>query len=384
MDDARATTGVTQHVSRRSLASRHRQRWLGSMKSALGPAPRRLPTEAGPAGRTVDRGTERYEKRLIPRIDQLAGGAASPTSGSRSQTLNTNPSDPLVKSTFPGDWAIAGRQSRDHQTCGSNARRTGSRLWSRNTSTPPPALHVTLLSSMSAMKVPKVRRRFQQAGADDAVRTDAEALLAAEGNSENQVARRGERVAAANVGLAVEIRAESEVPLEAEDTASHEGNTCAPVELTGVERFRELLAGIAAEIYAKDGINIPSLPRRLRRKRYRDERNGDDSGSEHLRFSSRACAHAKATAVPSGPRRWCGNDGVFQILCAARRYLETRFTDGVWITAGCAMRYTRCAGQTKYIANHSRTRIEHRSAWSACDRPVRMEAGESLPHGIAE
>ena len=124
----------------------------------------------------------------------------------------------------------------------------------------------------------EVRLRFEHARSDECVRTDAEALLATEGNPEDQIARRRERAAAAQLGLAVEVWTETDVALEAEDATAHEENARAPVELLGVERFREFLAGIAAEIHTEERNEQCVCPRGNRREHDRDERSAERSG----------------------------------------------------------------------------------------------------------
>src|SRR6478736_4957436 len=76
----------------------------------------------------------------------------------------------------------------------------------------------------------------EHAGAEHSVRTDAESFLAAERNAEQHAPRRGDRAAAADIGLAVEVRAVAEIALEAEHAAAHPAEAGAEVELTGVER----------------------------------------------------------------------------------------------------------------------------------------------------
>ncbi len=148
----------------------------------------------------------------------------------------------------------------------------------KNSRMPPPTRPRQIVLVDLGDAGPEVRLRFQQARADEAVRTDTEALLAAEGNPEDEVTRCREHVAAADVGLAVEVWTEADVALEAEDAAAHEGKAHAPVELTGVERLRELRAGIAAEIHAEERNKQCVCPRGYRREQDRDERSADGSG----------------------------------------------------------------------------------------------------------
>jgi hypothetical protein len=195
------------------------------------------------------------------------------------QNLSTKPTDPLVKSTFPG--GLRDREAEDLQIIEGPevahvATDAGTGPEEDQDAAAGAPRHVVLIDLGDAGA--EIRRRLQQACADDGRRPDAEALLAAERNPDDQVARRRERVAAARVGLAVEIRTESEVALDTEDAAAHEGKARAPVELAGVERFENCLPESPPKFTPKNGMNMTVCPRRHRRECDRDECNCDDSG----------------------------------------------------------------------------------------------------------
>src|SRR4029079_7570335 len=89
------------------------------------------------------------------------------------------------------------------------------------------------------------------AKARQGVRAKANNFLTAYRNAQQQVAGRGEHAAAADIGLAIEVGAVCDVRLHPENSCAHESEADTPVETLRVDRIRDRLARIAAEVHAQ-------------------------------------------------------------------------------------------------------------------------------------
>src|SRR4030095_2580234 len=82
--------------------------------------------------------------------------------------------------------------------------------------------------------------------------TSADALLAAERNADQQIARRGQNAAATEVGLTEEVWTACDIRLETENPSAHIGQAHTPVEALRADRIRKLVPRLAAEVGANE------------------------------------------------------------------------------------------------------------------------------------
>ena len=95
---------------------------------------------------------------------------------------------------------------------------------------------------VEAGDIPKrVDLRTKHAEPYQGIRTNADACLTADWNANEQIARRGQNAAAADVGLAKEVGTVSEISLDAEDASAHVGQAETPVDALRIDRVRNLL-----------------------------------------------------------------------------------------------------------------------------------------------
>ena len=172
--------------------------------------------------------------------------------------------------TYGGGWRSKWTPAREQKNC----------------RTPPPALHVTLLSSMSAMTDPKSDAGLSRPAPQRAhCKQNTGALVVAEGSAGSQVPRADEHVLPPASVLPSKSGLNPEEPFETERLLLHEGNARGPFVLTSLDEAPRLLAGIGTKDARRRNRDQQIVcPRGHRREHDHDEHDGDDSGLKTCRF----------------------------------------------------------------------------------------------------